>query len=65
MTKRNPKGVPGKVKLVLSIGDRRRRAPGSSPRARRRRCATSLALPFLKDVLVPLGIVGFLAFASW
>ncbi len=62
VTKRNPKGVPGKVKLVaLGRGRRRRRLahrPGSPAPLR-----YTLALPFLKDVLVPLGIVGFLAFA--
>ena len=63
VTKRNPKGVPGKIKLVLSIADRRRRRAGSSPRARRRGLRYTLALPFLKDVLVPLGMVGFLAFS--
>ena len=62
VTKRNPKGVPGKTKLVLSIliagVGAWFIAQGSPPGLR-----YSLALPFLKDVLVPLGIVGFLAFS--
>jgi phospho-N-acetylmuramoyl-pentapeptide-transferase len=62
VTKRNPKGVPGKTKLVLAVVVAGVAAwfiaQGSPPNLR-----YTLALPFLKDVLVPLGIVGFLAFS--
>ena len=62
VTKRNPKGVPGKVKLVLSIliagVGAWFIAQGSPPGLR-----YTLALPFLKDVLMPLSMVGFLAFS--
>jgi phospho-N-acetylmuramoyl-pentapeptide-transferase len=62
VTKLNPKGVPGKIKLVFSIA-----AAGwaawliaqSSPAPLR----YMLAVPFFKDVLVPLTVVGFVAFA--
>jgi phospho-N-acetylmuramoyl-pentapeptide-transferase len=62
VTKKNPKGVPGKVKLGLSIVAAAVAAyfiSQSSPPALR----YTLALPFFKDVLVPLGVVGFLVFA--
>jgi phospho-N-acetylmuramoyl-pentapeptide-transferase len=63
VTKRNPKGVPGKVKFVLAVGLASIAAwfisQGSPPALR-----YTLAVPFLKDVLVPLGIVGFLAFST-
>jgi phospho-N-acetylmuramoyl-pentapeptide-transferase len=62
VTKKNPKGVPGKVKLGLSIVAAAIAAyfiSQSSPPALR----YTLALPFFKDVLVPLGVVGFLVFA--
>ena len=62
VTKKNPKGVPGKVKLGLSILAAAVAAyfiSQSSPPALR----YTLALPFFKDVLVPLGLVGFLVFA--
>jgi phospho-N-acetylmuramoyl-pentapeptide-transferase len=62
VTKKNPKGVPGKVKLGLSILAAAVAAyfiAQSSPPALR----YTLALPFFKDVLVPLGLVGFLVFA--
>src|SRR6201996_2580297 len=58
VTKRNPKGVSGKVKLGMSVVVA---AVGAyfvaqgSPLPLR----YMLALPFLKDVLVPLGLVGF------
>jgi phospho-N-acetylmuramoyl-pentapeptide-transferase len=57
VTKRNPKGVPGKVKLATSVAVAA--AAGyyialNSPPALR----YMLALPFLKDVLLPLGMVG-------
>jgi phospho-N-acetylmuramoyl-pentapeptide-transferase len=62
VSKRNPKGVPGKVKLALAVliagVGAWFIAQGSPPPLR-----YTLALPFLKDVLVPLGIVGFLAFS--
>ena len=62
VTKRNPKGVPGKVKLVLSIliagVGAWFIAQGSPPGLR-----YTLALPFLKDVLVPLSMAGFLGFS--
>jgi len=62
VTKRNPKGVPGKVKLVLSIliagVGAWFIAQGSPPGLR-----YTLALPFLKDVLMPLSMAGFLAFS--
>jgi phospho-N-acetylmuramoyl-pentapeptide-transferase len=62
VTKKNPKGVPGKVKLGLSILAAAVAAyfiSQSSPPALR----YTLALPFFKYVLVPLGLVGFLVFA--
>ena len=62
VTKKNPKGVPGKIKLALAVTIAAAAswfiAQGSPPSLR-----YTLALPFLKDVLVPLGIVGFLAFS--
>jgi phospho-N-acetylmuramoyl-pentapeptide-transferase len=62
VTKRNPKGVPGKIKLALSIliagVGAWFIAQGSPPGLR-----YTLALPFLKDVLMPLSMVGFLAFS--
>ncbi|CAN0486270.1 unnamed protein product, partial [Phaeothamnion confervicola] len=61
VTKRNSKGVPGKVKLVLSIVIAAIAAytiSQLSPTPLR----YMLALPFLKDVLLPLGVVGFVAF---
>jgi phospho-N-acetylmuramoyl-pentapeptide-transferase len=62
VTKRNPKGVPARVKLGISIlaaGIAAYLIAQLSPPALRHQ----LALPFLKDVLVPLGLVGFIAFA--
>jgi len=61
VTKRNPKGVPGKVKIVLSIvvsGIAAWFIAEGSPAPLR----YMMAVPFLKDVLLPLGVVGFLAF---
>ena len=62
VTKRNPKGVAGKVKFAISIVI----AAGAayavaqvSPTPLR----YMLAVPVLKDVFVPLGLVGFIAFA--
>jgi phospho-N-acetylmuramoyl-pentapeptide-transferase len=63
VTKKNPKGVPGKIKLAISIVVAAIAAyliAQSSPSSLR----YTMALPFLKDVLLPLGIVGFLAFAT-
>jgi len=62
VTKRNPKGVPGKTKFVLAVliaGVAAWFIAQGSPANLR----YQLALPFLKDVLVPLGVVGFLAFS--
>src|SRR6476619_8061080 len=62
VSKRNPKGVPGRLKFALSLVVAGIAAwfiaQGSPPPLR-----YTLALPFLKDVLVPLGVVGFLAFS--
>jgi phospho-N-acetylmuramoyl-pentapeptide-transferase len=63
VTKKNPKGVPGKIKMAISIAVAAIAAyliAQASPSALR----YTMALPFLKDVLLPLGIVGFLAFAT-
>jgi phospho-N-acetylmuramoyl-pentapeptide-transferase len=63
VTKKNPKGVPGKIKMVISIVVAAIAAyliAQASPSALR----YTMALPFLKDVLLPLGIVGFLAFGT-
>jgi phospho-N-acetylmuramoyl-pentapeptide-transferase len=63
VTKKNPKGVPGKIKLVISVAVAAIAAyliAQASPSALR----YTMALPFLKDVLLPLGIVGFLAFST-
>jgi phospho-N-acetylmuramoyl-pentapeptide-transferase len=62
VTKRNTKGVPGKIKLafsVLAAGWAAWMIAQSSPSSLR----YMLAVPFFKDVLLPLGILGFLAFA--
>jgi phospho-N-acetylmuramoyl-pentapeptide-transferase len=62
VSRRNPRGVPGRIKFVLATVIAMAAAwfiaQGSPPPLR-----YTLALPFLKDVLVPLGIVGFLAFS--
>jgi phospho-N-acetylmuramoyl-pentapeptide-transferase len=63
VTKKNPKGVPAKIKLVISVAVAAIAAyliAQASPSALR----YAMALPFLKDVLLPLGIVGFLAFST-
>jgi len=63
VTKKNPKGVPGKIKLVLSIlcaAVATWFIAVASPAPLR----FTLAVPFLKDALVPLGVVGFLAFGT-
>jgi phospho-N-acetylmuramoyl-pentapeptide-transferase len=62
VTKRNPKGVPGKVKIAISIVVAAAAAffiSQASPPALR----YTLAVPFLKDVLLPLGLIGFVPFA--
>src|SRR6267142_2359009 len=62
VTKRNPKGVPAKLKLALSIvvaASAAWQISQSSPAPLR----YMMALPFLKDVLWPLGLAGFIAFA--
>jgi phospho-N-acetylmuramoyl-pentapeptide-transferase len=63
VTKKNPKGVPGKIKLAISVGVAAIAAyliAQASPSSLR----YMMALPFLKDVLLPLGLVGFLAFGT-
>ncbi len=63
VTKRNPRGVPGKIKLVLSIllaAVATWFIAVASPAPLR----FTMALPFLKDALIPLGVVGFLAFGT-
>jgi phospho-N-acetylmuramoyl-pentapeptide-transferase len=62
VTKRNPKGVPGGVKLAVSVvvaGFGAYYISQISPPALR----YMLAVPFLKDVLIPLGLVGFIVFS--
>lgn len=62
VTKRNPKGVPGRMKLLTSVAVAALAAwliAQSSPAPLR----YMMAVPFLKDVLLPLGVVGFVAFA--
>ncbi len=62
VTKRNPKGVPGKVKFAISIvvaAIAAYFAAQNYPSALR----YAVAFPFLKDVLLPLGMVGFITFA--
>ncbi|MBS0219105.1 MAG: phospho-N-acetylmuramoyl-pentapeptide-transferase [Proteobacteria bacterium] len=62
VTKKNPKGVPGKIKLGLSVVVAAIAAyfiSQASPPALR----YTLALPFLKDALVPLGMGGFILLA--
>lgn len=62
VTKRNSKGVSGNMKFSLAVIIAGAAAwiivQGSPPQLR-----YMLAVPFLKDVLVPLGAVGFLAFS--
>lgn len=63
VTKKNPKGVPGKIKLLLSIlcaAVATWFVAGASPQPLR----YMMAVPFLKDALIPLGVVGFLAFGT-
>ncbi len=62
VSKRNSKGLSGRLKLIVSIVFAALAATfiaEGSPAALRHQ----LALPFFKSVLVPLGMVGFLAFA--
>ncbi|MBL0901234.1 MAG: phospho-N-acetylmuramoyl-pentapeptide-transferase, partial [Reyranella sp.] len=61
VTKRNPKGVPGKTKLAISVvaaGIAVYLVAQASPAPLR----YMLAVPFLKDVLIPLGVFGFVFF---
>jgi phospho-N-acetylmuramoyl-pentapeptide-transferase len=63
VTKKNPKGVPGKIKIVISVivgALATYLIAQASPAPLR----YMMALPFLKDVLLPLGLVGFLAFGT-
>ncbi|MPZ30980.1 MAG: phospho-N-acetylmuramoyl-pentapeptide-transferase [Rhodospirillales bacterium] len=63
VTKENPKGVPGKIKLLISVAVAAIATyliAQASPAALR----YTMALPFLKDVLLPLGLIGFLAFGT-
>jgi phospho-N-acetylmuramoyl-pentapeptide-transferase len=62
VTKRNTRGVRGRTKLLLSVvvaGLAAYLISLSSPPQLR----LMMALPFFKDALVPLGMVGFIAFA--
>jgi phospho-N-acetylmuramoyl-pentapeptide-transferase len=62
VTKRNPKGVSGRLKLFVSVLVSAVAAyfiAQASPAALR----YTLAVPFLKDLLVPLGLVGFVVFS--
>ena len=62
VTKRNSRGVPGKVKFGLSIVVAAAAAyyiAQASPVPLR----YMLAVPFIKDLLIPLGVVGFVIFA--
>jgi len=62
VTKRNPKGVPGGVKLIVSVvvaGFGAYYISQFSPPPLR----YMLAVPFLKDALIPLGLAGFIAFS--
>ncbi|MFI5000436.1 MAG: phospho-N-acetylmuramoyl-pentapeptide-transferase, partial [Reyranellales bacterium] len=62
VTKRNSKGVPGKLKLGLSVvvaGAAAYYIAQASPVPLR----YMLAVPFLKDLLVPLGLIGFVIFS--
>ncbi len=63
VTKKNPKGVPGRTKLALSIlfaGAATWFIAVASPPSLR----FAMAVPFLKDALIPLGALGFLAFGT-
>ena len=63
VTKKNPKGVPGKIKLVMSIlfaAVATWFIAVASPAPLR----FTMAVPFLKDALIPLGVLGFLAFGT-
>jgi len=61
LSKRNPKGLPGKVKLVLEVVIAAI-AAWFAMHLTRDPLSTGLAVPFLKDVLIPLGL-GFIPFA--
>ncbi|TXL73560.1 phospho-N-acetylmuramoyl-pentapeptide-transferase [Vineibacter terrae] len=63
VSKRNTRGLPGRLKLtvavVFSVIAAAFIAEGSPPGLR-----FQLAVPFLKSVLIPIGVVGFLLFAT-
>jgi len=62
VTKRNPKGVPGLFKFAVSVvvaGFGAYYIAQFSPAPLR----YTLAVPFLKDVLIPLGVFGFVVFS--
>ncbi|MBV8393296.1 MAG: phospho-N-acetylmuramoyl-pentapeptide-transferase, partial [Alphaproteobacteria bacterium] len=62
VTKRNPKGVSGRVKFGISVVVAAAAAyfiSQVSPAPLR----YGLAVPFLKDLLIPLGLIGFVMFA--
>jgi phospho-N-acetylmuramoyl-pentapeptide-transferase len=63
VSKRNTRGLPGRIKLVVAVAFSMIAAvciaDGSPPSLR-----FQLAVPFLKSVLVPLGLIGFMIFAA-
>ncbi|MGK2742363.1 phospho-N-acetylmuramoyl-pentapeptide-transferase [Tepidicaulis sp. LMO-SS28] len=61
VSKVNPAGVPGKLKLVLE-GFIALAAVYAVARVGASPLSTSLAIPFFKDVLLPLGLFGFMVF---
>jgi len=61
VSKVNPAGVPGKLKLVLE-GFIALAAVYAVARVGASPLSTSLAIPFFKDVLLPLGLFGFMIF---
>jgi phospho-N-acetylmuramoyl-pentapeptide-transferase len=64
VTRRNSRGLPGRLKLLVAVLFSLIAAAfvaDSSPAALR----FQLAVPFLKSVLIPLGVVGFLVFAAF
>ncbi|QQS13715.1 MAG: phospho-N-acetylmuramoyl-pentapeptide-transferase [Rhodospirillales bacterium] len=63
VSKRNPKGMSGRLKLLVAVAIAMAAAAliaDASPAALRHQ----VALPFFKSLLVPLGAIGFLAFAA-
>ncbi len=61
LSRRSPKGMPGKVKLLFEICIAAA-AAWFATQVTREPLATGLAVPFVKDLLIPLGI-GFIPFA--